>query len=299
MAYFPRNILKLLFIIITLGTVYSVVYETYLDTSNPLITHLPHHLHQTHYFANKKNALNVYFIKKTWGWTTAAFVLLFATSPQTTRKLHRVVQYLIETAVWIIFTGWFFGPAILERFVATTGGACVVALPAGGVIDVPHEFCYTKTTISPATHPSLFTSPFAIPDASWNTTPRLRKGHDVSGHLFLLTMSILFLADQIRYSFAKIRASNGQEESLPWSPLHILAVIFNIGVVSASIVSVYATSVYFHTPFEKFSGFLLGGGRLLVDAAAFLLSHRSFIPPLISCNSYPSYCPANVCHQMQ
>ena len=257
MAGFPGNILKLLFIIVTLGTAYSVVYQTYLDTSNPLITHLPHHLHKTHYFANKKNAVNVYFIKKVWGWTTLAFVLLFASSPQQIRKFRRLAQYFIETAVWLGFTAWFFGPPLLERLVASTGGSCVVVLPAGGVVDVPHELCYTKSTISPATHPAIFTSPFMVPDASWSATPRLRKGHDVSGHLFLLTMSVLFLTDQIRYSFLDVRSSSGRrrEEAMGWSPIHVLAIIFNVLVVLASIVSVYATSVYFHTPFEKFSGF--------------------------------------------
>lgn len=267
MATFPVNVLKLLFIITTLGTAYSVVYQTYLDTSDPHITHLPHHLHQSHYFANKKNALNVYFIKKAWGWTTAAFVFLFTTSAQETRKVRRLIQYFIETAVWIVFTGWFFGPPILERFVATTGGACVVALPAGGVLDIPHEFCYTKSTVSPSTHPSLFTSPFTIPDASWYAVPRLRKGHDVSGHLFLLTMSVLFLADQLRYSWAKVSVSKRREEPVGWSPLHLLAIIFNVAVVLASIVSVYATSVYFHTPFEKFTGFGMSRCHLFLQSS--------------------------------
>ncbi|KAI0074364.1 hypothetical protein K474DRAFT_1648008 [Panus rudis PR-1116 ss-1] len=245
--------------VVAFGTTYSIVYNTYLDTSNPLLTHLPHPLYQTHYFASKKNPLNVYFVKKLWGWVTAGFVFLFATSPSTSRRANRIVQYLVTTGVWLIFTSWFFGPAVLDRVTASTGGECILTLPSGGTLNVPHEFCYTKSTISPSTHPSLFSAPFAIPDSdSWSAIPRLRRGHDVSGHLFLLTMGILFLADQLRYSFARVRTPSGEEDSVRWSPLHRYAVCANFGLLGLMLLSIYTTSVYFHTPFEKLTGLILG-----------------------------------------
>ena len=82
MPIFPRKTIIALSTIVLFGTAYSVVYSTYLDTSNPLLTHLPHPLHKTHYFASKKNLLNVLFIKKLWGWTSAAFLALYFTSPK-------------------------------------------------------------------------------------------------------------------------------------------------------------------------------------------------------------------------
>ncbi|CAL1707717.1 unnamed protein product [Somion occarium] len=252
---FSKTVLAVLTTVIVYGTIHSVLNDTYLDTSNPLLTHLPHPLHATHYFANKKNILNIYFIKQVWAWTTAAFFFLFATSPRTTRTYHRVAQYFVETGVWLVFTSWFFGPSLLDRFVTSTGGECVLVLPSGGILGVPHEFCYTQSTLSPTTHPALFGAPFTLPDPTWFGRPRLRKGHDVSGHMFLLTMSLLFLADQLRYSFARIRSPSGKEESVQWSRLHRYAVFTNIVVLSVLLFSVYTTSVYFHTPFEKMTGF--------------------------------------------
>lgn len=112
MAAFPRKTLAAITAIVVFGTAYSVLNNTYLDTSNPLLTHLPHPLHHTHYFASKRNVFNVVFTKNLWGWTSAAFLALFFTSPPRTRTRERVYKYLALTAVWLLFTSWFFGPAL-------------------------------------------------------------------------------------------------------------------------------------------------------------------------------------------
>jgi len=233
--------------ILLFGTIFSVVNNTYLDTSNPLLTHLPHPLSKTHYFATKSNPLNVYFIKKAVGWTTAAFLFLWFTSPPQVRTLHRVLKYLVYMVVWLIFTSWFFGPAIIERLIVASGGQCIIALPSGDPVTVPHEFCYTKTTVTPETNPTLFTSTFTQPPG-WRGVPRLRKGHDISGHVFLLTLSALFLFDQLRPSFRVAQ----------WSTLHRWAVIANIVTIGICLFAIGTTAVYFHSPFEKLTGFLLG-----------------------------------------
>ncbi|OCH85131.1 hypothetical protein OBBRIDRAFT_821642 [Obba rivulosa] len=239
--------------IVLLGTVYSVLHDTYLDTSNPLITHLAHPLHATHYFADKKNPLNVYFTKKIWGWTTAGFVFLFATSPLNARTKERVMQYLAATCVFLAFTSWFFGPPVLDRLIANTGGECVLNLPTGAVVPVPNEYCYKNENISPITHPALFATSLLVPDSDWHARPRLRRGHDVSGHIFLLTMSTLFLVDQLKTTFKYSRGNRAA-----WSPAHNWAIVANIFLVAISLLALYTTSVYFHTPFEKLSGYLLG-----------------------------------------
>lgn len=238
--------------VVLFGTIYSVVHDTFLDTSNPLLTHLPHPLHHTHYFANKKNPLNVYFIKRAWGWTTAAFLFLFFTSPSRIRTKERVFQYLAATSVWLVFTSWFFGPPVLERLVARTGGECVLNLPSGAVVTVPNEYCYTKTALSPMTHPSLFAASLLLPDGDWHARPRLRRGHDVSGHIFLLTMSTLFLVDQLRLSFA---APPNGGVAQRWPPWHKWAVSASTLLVALSLFATYTTSVYFHTPIEKLTGY--------------------------------------------
>jgi hypothetical protein len=243
----PRNIAALSILAITVfGTGYSLAYNTYLDTSNPLLTNLPHPLHKTHYFANKANLLNVYFIKRAWGWTSAAFLALFLTSPSRIRHRTRVWKWLVATGLWLAFTGWFFGPALLERVIVASGGQCVLEAPDGSAsIVVPNQYCYTHTTITPETHPSLFARTGLL-DTKWLSRPRLRRGHDVSGHLFLLTMSVLFLADQLRSSLSLPFAS--------WSSNHRYAVLGNVTLIAIWLFASYTTSVYFHTAAEKLSG---------------------------------------------
>jgi hypothetical protein len=236
--------------ILLFGTIYSITYNTYLDTSNPYLTGLPHPLGNTDYFANKSNLLNVIFIKKAWGWTSAAFLFLYLTSPPDTQTIERMYKWLAETAIWLVFTSWFFGPAVFDRVLALSGGECMLALPTGGVISVPQEYCTTKSPLSPSTHPALFSTPFLLPEANWHAVPRLRRGHDISGHVFLLTLCILFLADQLNSSIRRGSAT--------WPYMHKWAVAANVTLISIWLFASYTTSVYFHTVFEKLTGYLLG-----------------------------------------
>ncbi|KAJ6594047.1 inositol phospholipid synthesis and fat-storage-inducing TM-domain-containing protein [Mycena capillaripes] len=231
------------------GTIYSVLFNTYLDTSNPLLTHLPHPLSKSHRWANKANPLNVYFIKKAWGWTSAAFLLAWSTGPPSTRTAARLTRWFTATAIWLVFTAWFFGPALLERIVLASGGECVLSLPSGEAISVPAEYCHAHTSVSPATHPTLFasSSSFVLPEG-WGGMPRLRRGHDVSGHIFLLTLSILLLAQQLGPSFTLTR----------WSTPHTAAVCANVALIAIWLFASGTTSVYFHSPWEKITGYLLG-----------------------------------------
>jgi len=239
------NAISVISAILLFGTLYSVLYNTYLDTSNPLLSQLPHPLSTTHYFATKSNPLNVYFIKKGWGWTTAAFFFSWFTSPPQTRTVNRILKYLALGVVWLNFTSWFFGPPIFERVIVASGGQCVIALPSGDPVTVPHEFCYKKIMVTPETNPTLFGSNTFTQPPEWRAVPRLRKGHDVSGHVFLLTLSALFLFDQLRPSFRVAQ----------WSLLHRSAVITNIMMIGICLFAIGTTAVYFHSPFEKLTGF--------------------------------------------
>src|ERR1700733_2369857 len=73
-------------VVVTLGTLYSLVYGTALDTSNPAFHDTIRPDGQTRYFAQKSNVFNVYFVKKAWGWTSVAFFGIFLTSPP---SIHR------------------------------------------------------------------------------------------------------------------------------------------------------------------------------------------------------------------
>ncbi|EPQ57333.1 hypothetical protein GLOTRDRAFT_120554 [Gloeophyllum trabeum ATCC 11539] len=258
-------------LVVAVGTLYSVIYHTYLDTSDPHLTALPHPLHASHYFASKSNPLNVVFIKYAWGWTSLAFAAHFLTSPPAAQTWERVGKWLAETGVWMVFTTWFFGPALLERVIAASGGECVVRLPSGYLLSVPNEYCYTKSTVSPATHPSLFAASLLIPDTQeWQARPRLRRGHDVSGHLFLLVMSTLFLADQLRASF--------RPGVVRWSKAHQWSVAGTSALLALWLFASYTTSVYFHTPLEKITGYLLGLAGFAVTLAPIFSSPQAVTP---------------------
>ncbi|KAF9451971.1 hypothetical protein P691DRAFT_756852 [Macrolepiota fuliginosa MF-IS2] len=247
--------------VVLFGTAYSVVYGTYLDTSNPLFSGLPHPLGHSHYFASKSNFINVYFIKKAWGWTSLLFFLSWITSPPRVRTGHRAIKWAVATSVWVIFTMWFFGPSLLDRAIVASGGACVLRGPSGTFVDLPVEVCYSGTIVRPSSHPHFFA---AINDVvpvpmDWQDLPRLRRGHDISGHIFLLTMSTLFLADQLRPSLC---APN-------WTPGHRLAIVGNILLIGIWLFASCTTSVYFHSPLEKITGFLLGVGGFWLTQLGF------------------------------
>ncbi|KAJ7217907.1 inositol phospholipid synthesis and fat-storage-inducing TM-domain-containing protein [Mycena pura] len=249
--------------VVLIGTVYSVVYNTYLDTSNPLLTHLPHPLGNTHRWARKANPLNVYFIKKAWGWTSAAFLLAWGTGTPSTRTTVRLSRWLAASATWLVFTAWFFGPALIERIVLASGGECVLSLPSGEHLSLPAEYCHAHAAVSPATHPALFeaSSSFVLPN-EWHAIPRLRKGHDVSGHIFILTLSTLLLAQQLAPSFSLTR----------WSVPHTVAVWATAALIAIWLFASGTTSVYFHSPGEKITGYLLGlAGFALAQIPGYLL----------------------------
>ena len=71
---------------------------------------------------------------------------------------------------------------------------------------------------------------------------------------FLLTMSTLFLMDQLRASFVS-SAHGAQRADRKWSPYHKYAVAFTGLMIALALLALYTTSVYFHTPLEKFTGF--------------------------------------------
>ncbi|KAK7013914.1 Fat storage-inducing transmembrane protein [Favolaschia claudopus] len=234
------------------GTTYSIVFDTYLDTSNPRLAHLHQSSGSTHFWADKRSLLNVYFIKQAWGWTSAAFLLACCTGHDHTRVLQSFRRWFTASAAWTLLTRWCFGPSIFDRIILSTGGECVLpSLSASKdltIFSVPLHFCLTRTSISPDSHPYIFRgSSFHAYDGQGGK-PRLSRGHDVSGHTFLLSLSVLLLAEQIRPHFG-----------LPhWSKAQALAVCSNMALILVWLFAIGTTSVYFHTPEEKISGYVLG-----------------------------------------
>ncbi|CUA66796.1 hypothetical protein RSOLAG22IIIB_00244 [Rhizoctonia solani] len=169
---------------------------------------------------------------------------------------------------------WFFGPSLFHRLAAVSGAQCVIHLPpspdaTSNFVNVPAEFCLQHLPVSPATHPALFASDFVMsrlaathsPDPKWRAIPRLYSGHDISGHMFLLTMSIFFLAEQISLSLPLLYPSL---EPVPGTVRHRASFLHEVAVkASTALLGIWflmswTTAIYFHTPFEKVTGFLAG-----------------------------------------
>jgi hypothetical protein len=221
------------------GTYYSLQNSTYLDTSDPLLTSRPHPLAPTYALASKRSTLNLVFLKWSWAWTTAAFLPLLFTSPF--RRAHRLLQWIFASAAWCILTSWFFGPSLLTRLTAASGGECGLYI-GGTFIPIPRTYCSAGLPVSRSTHPELFPVVFTGTEAQTNDPliPRLRRGHDVSGHVFLLTLAVLFLADQLRQTRSSARR---------------YALGASASLLSLWVFSLWVTSVFFHVPSEKISGF--------------------------------------------
>jgi len=253
----PRNVfdprkpaLVVLTAILLFGTLYSVVYDTYIDTSDPFTASSPHPLASTSYFASKSNILNTLFIKKAWAWTSLAFFAMYFTTPSGPRYVsNMMIKYGVETLCWILFTMWFFGPSVGTRLTQITGGECIIRTPDGLYVAVDHVYCSRDApALSPATHPHIFPAALNLHDgADWRTKARLMRGHDVSGHVFLLTMSILFLADQSRALLSVPPSRRTTSQNVALSATAVLIGIWMFAL--------YTTGLYFHTPFEKLTGF--------------------------------------------
>jgi hypothetical protein len=149
------QILLAISLVVLIGTIYSVLNQTYLDTSHPF------NEPSSPFACNPLLCFEIepaqcLFHQKAWAWTSGAFFVLWITSTPSSRVVERVGRWILETAVWLVFTIWFFGPAVIERVIVASGGECILYIPEGNHILVPTEYCFTKSPISPATHPSLF-----------------------------------------------------------------------------------------------------------------------------------------------
>ncbi|KAK0548395.1 hypothetical protein OC861_000554 [Tilletia horrida] len=169
-------------------------------------------------FANRKNLLNALFVKKVWLWTTLAFASQAYLLRRPWSKLlmrvngnkepgpydplvRSILRYFVATTAWVFFTSWFLGPSLTDRTFLLTGGQCRLEIGDHN-IPVPSELCRSRTKVSYESHPHLFhTSGFDLygkdTKSLTDLAPRFRGGLDMSGHTFLLILSILFLLEEI------------------------------------------------------------------------------------------------------
>nr|ODN92175.1 hypothetical protein L204_05267 [Cryptococcus depauperatus CBS 7855] len=278
------------------GIMYSLVFNTSLNTSEIHHSHLPE---RTAYFAKKSNILNVVFVKCAWAWTSGAYLLHLLTarsrSGLSVQKLRGIAAWLLATLCWAIFTRWFFGAGLGDRIIALTGGNCALLLPpsispvlakhhfaklfTSGASDsegrlyvqIPHDFC-SGAPLTPSTLPELFALLPKFdnlrdgPTASHESLrplsrPRWHRGFDISGHSFLLTLSIMLLGRELISSW-RVWVLSGrihQSRKLDYcTRLHTLAGIVGTILIGVWMWMIVMTGVYFHNPPEKLAGIVLG-----------------------------------------
>ncbi|TGZ79191.1 hypothetical protein EX30DRAFT_333758 [Ascodesmis nigricans] len=180
------------------------------------------------YFSGKRNILNVVFVKYGWLWTTLVF-LLHTSRLQHSSRQKACLRWFLSTLWWVLITQWCFGPPIMDRTFIWTGGSCRRLGELEAVEEMGGEVAGIEMAVTSAA--------CKVAGGQWT------GGHDLSGHVFLLTHASLFLWSEV----------------LPWVRRFGWR-----GVRTGAVVAVLAiwwwmllmTGVYFHTATEKITGWL-------------------------------------------
>ena len=229
--------------VILTGIMYSLIFDTAIDTS---VTSLV--APRSAYLARKENILNQLFVKKSWGWTSLAFLShLISSPPSNSSRKQRLLAFLLATAGWVAFSSWFFGPSLNHRLISFSGGRCAVSIPQDVIslgqiahlapvdrppvkwgeyvfLPVPERFCHGGAALTPKNHPGLFETLAQVGQGVGTLgagkgeigrlvgKARFHAGFDISGHTFLLTLSSLLLARELAPSW-KVLFGGGKGKS--------------------------------------------------------------------------------------
>lgn len=184
------------------------------------------------YFTNKHNIFNTFFVKKGWFWTVLLSVYF---NVQYRRGLQSMLRIVLATLYWFVFTQWCFGSPIMDKLFILTGGYC------------EHE-----------QHGIFSSSQCRQKKGLW------KEGHDASGHVFLLSLSLILLwfelikFRQLPAEISRFRARFRQlDDGASKAKLVLSNSIVLIVLLSGLwIWMLLITSVHFHSFTEKVSGLL-------------------------------------------
>lgn len=166
---------------------------------------------------------------------------------------------------WVLVTQWFFGPPLIDRSFRLTGGACEVAADPVKMASMSEKKQF------------LTASACKINGGQW------KGGHDISGHVFLLILGSALLWMEVLPAVLKARGLNEERRVRVGSGKVVkthsivdgtvktdeddldkqqeeytsLGVKVAVGVVALSWWMLLMTAAFFHTWFEKFTGFLV------------------------------------------
>ncbi|XP_076596642.1 acyl-coenzyme A diphosphatase FITM2 [Chaetodon auriga] len=180
------------------------------------------------YFSSSKNALNVYFVKLSWGWNLlllTPFLLLSYSSSTRSRYFlgRRLLSLVVATAIWYFCTETFF-------YIEDLTGSCFET----DTLDVIKKEFASKASCRRAGFHWL--------------------GYDISGHSFILAYSALLIMEETAHMASLKRASLS---ALPRMVLNLLYLALNL-ILIIWVWMFTCTSVYFHDVHQKLLGTICG-----------------------------------------
>ncbi|XP_038659143.1 fat storage-inducing transmembrane protein 2 isoform X1 [Scyliorhinus canicula] len=181
------------------------------------------------YFSNRRNALNVYFVKFSWGWTLGLLLPFVFTSNYFVQRdvlfaVRRITSCVVGTAVWFFSTRLFH---VIENFT----GECYESQN----VTVLHEF------------ENLYTC---------RKHGHLWLGFDISGHSFLLSYCVLIIAEEIAVvnELHKVEQKRGKATA---TIIKSLFIALN-ALLLLWVWMFFCTAIYFHDMPHKIIGTAFG-----------------------------------------
>ncbi|ORY82039.1 Fat storage-inducing transmembrane protein [Protomyces lactucae-debilis] len=190
--------------------------------------------HSTSYFATKGNLFNILFVKNGWLWTSLVFFLHLNRLPGSImNQKAALLRWMTATLLWILVTQWAFGAPLTDRTMIWSGGVCELAKKG---VETDVEIGEQAEALAAVTNA-----------ACKKIQGRWRGGHDLSGHVFILTHASLFL----------------WYELLPLLLAQSSLLTDNASKASFALLGgwwwmLLMTAAYFHTWKEKMTGLMVG-----------------------------------------
>lgn len=240
-----------------------------------IVTNFINHDNTEGFFKNKKNILNIIFVKKGWAWTTLVIIIFYVlvyfknkknsekNISQSNKNIFKkaLISYIMATLWWIFFTQWFFGYPLIHRFFLFSGGKCYIKKKMFS--EESNEIDFLRFSVSHNDCKYL--------NGIW------KHGHDISGHVFLITHSSLFLFLESSYfwnSWSSVmndflimtNLTNfvKNKKNLKDLNLNIIGFLLknpHILIIPLLILwhlMLFCTNIYFHSVSEKLSALFLG-----------------------------------------
>lgn len=212
------------------------------------------------YLTSRGNIVNTVFVKKGWFWTLLTYANMVYNKFRKRLVNKRVVlvsmlRVAVITLGWFLFTQWFFGPPLMDKIFVLTGGRC------SGVheTNIPDRIraLFTLSAQDPA---GDYFSSGAVSSATCKAMRgSWEGGHDPSGHIFLLTLSIcvLVLESIELYTADDDLIDHVVKSEYSWKQIATHPAMLTGMVVLGALNMFLMTIIKYHSLWEQCAGFLV------------------------------------------